>query len=115
MKSHVDNLDFPMGDNNSVRVADLIGVYILDTLSCIVKLEQVRLYWEDGIIFIPDSKTSKIQKIIKAFKLLGIRIEIASNLKIVYFLDVTLNLDNGTFKPFCQSNSTTHHQHKYWL
>ena len=51
-------------------------------------------YRDDGIIFFPNSngsKTSKIQeKIIKAFKLLGLRIEIDSNFKIVDFLDVTL-------------------------
>ena len=51
-------------------------------------------------------KTSKIQKkIIRSSKLLGLRIEIASNLKIVDFIDVTLNLNNGTFKAFSKSNS----------
>ena len=44
-------------------------------LGCIVNLEQVGFYQIDGIIFILDSngpKTSKIQKIIRAFKLLGL-------------------------------------------
>ena len=52
-------------------------------------------------------KTSKIQKkIIRAFKLLGLQIQITSNLKIVDFLDVTFNLNNGIFKPFSKNNST---------
>ena len=108
MKSHVDNFNVPMGTYDSAQVADLIRIYILDTLGRIVNLKQVGLYWDDGIIFFLDSngrKTSKIQNIIRAFKLLGLRIEIASNLKIVHFLDVTLNLNNGTFKPFTKSNS----------
>ena len=67
------------------------------------------LYRYDGIIYIPDSnslKTSSIQKkIIRAFKLLEFRIQIASNLKIVDFLDVTLNLNNGTFKLFSKNDS----------
>ena len=67
------------------------------------------LYRDDEIIFTPASngpKTSKIQKkIIRAFKLLGLRIQIVSNLKIVDFLDVTLNSNNGTFKPFSKNNS----------
>ena len=96
-----------MGAYDSTRVAALIGIYILDTLAGIVKLEQVGLYRDDAIIFIlkiNGPKTSKIQKeIIRAFKLLGIRIEIASNIKIVVFLDVTLNLNNCTFKPFSKS------------
>ena len=77
-------------------------------LGCIVNLEQVRLYQDDGIIYIPESngtKTSSIQKkIIRAFKLLGLRIQIVSNLKIVDFLDVTLNLNNGTFKLFSKND-----------
>ena len=98
-----------MGAYDSAQVADLIGIYILDTLGRIINLEQVGLYRDDGIIFIPDNngpKTSNIQnKIVRAFKLLGVRIQIASNLKIVYFLDVTLNSNNGTFKPFSKTDS----------
>ena len=80
-------------------------------LGRIVNLEQVGLYRDGGIIFIPASnglKTSKIQKKnIRTFKLLGLWIEIASNLKIVDFLNVTLNLNNGTFKPFSKNNSAS--------
>ena len=109
MKSHVDNFEVPMGVYDSAQVADLIGIHMLDMLGCIVNLKQVGLYRDDRIIFILDSngpKTSKIQKIIRASKLLGLRIEIASNLKIENFLDVSLNLNNGIFKPFSKSNST---------
>ena len=99
-----------MGAYDSAQVADLVGIYILDMLGRIVNLEQVGLYRDDRIIYIPESNgpmTSNIQKkIIRAFKLLGFRIQIASNLKIVDFLDVTLNLNNGTFKPFSKNDST---------
>ena len=109
VKSHVDNFDVSMGAYDSAQVADLVGIYIIDTLGRIVNLEQVGLYRDDGIIYIPESngpKTSSIQKkIIRAFKLQGLRIQITSNLKIVDFLDVTLNLNNGTFKPFCKNDS----------
>ena len=98
-----------MGPYDSAQVADLVGIYILDTLGRIVNSEQVGLYQNDGIIYIPDSngpKTSSIQKkIIRVFKLLGFRIQIASNLKIIDFLDVTLNLSNGTFKSFSKNDS----------
>ena len=98
VKSHVDNFNVP------------IGIYIYDMFGRIVNLEQMGFYQDDRIIFIPDSngpKTSEIQKkIIRAFKLQGLQIEISSNLKIIDFLDVTLNLNNGTFKTFSKSNST---------
>ena len=103
------NFDVAMDAYDSAQVPDLIGIYILDTFGRIVNLERVGLYQDDGIVFTPDSngpKTFKIQKIIRTFKLLGPRIEITSNLKIVDFLDVTLNLNNGTFKPFSKNNST---------
>ena len=103
----MNKFNVPMGPYDSTQVTALIGIYILDMLDRIVNLEQVGLYRDDRIIFIPDSNasmTSKIQKkIIRAFKLLGLRTEIASNLKID-FLDVTLNLDNGTYKHFRKSN-----------
>ena len=82
VKSHVDNFDVPMGAYDSAQVADLVGIYILDTLGRIVNSQQVGLRRDDGIIYIPDSngpKTASIQKkIIRAFKLLGFRIQIAS-------------------------------------
>ena len=36
----------PIGAYDSIQVADLIGIYILDTLSCIVNLEQMGLWGE---------------------------------------------------------------------
>ena len=98
-KNHVDNFDVSMGAYDSAEV--------VDTLGCIVNLEQVGLYQKDGFIFILDSTASRPQKYIRAFKLLDLRIQIASNLKIVDFLDVTLNLNNGTFKPFSKNNSAS--------
>ena len=44
VKSLVDNFDVPMGAYDSAQVADLVGIYILDTLGRIVDLEQVGLY-----------------------------------------------------------------------
>ena len=106
----MNNFDVPIGAYDSAQLANLIGIYILDTLGRIVNLEQMGLQWNDGIIFISSSngpKTSKIHKQnSRAFKSIGLRIEIASNLNIVNFLDVTLKLLNDTFKPFSKSNFT---------
>ena len=60
------------------------------------------LYQADGIIYIPNSdgpNSLHIQKIIRAFKSLGLKIEVSSN-KIANFLDVTLNLLDNTYKSF---------------
>ena len=109
VKSHVDNFDVPMGGlwfgSGSRLSGDLYPRYA----GSYCQLQQVGLYRYDAIIYIPDSngpKTSSIQKkIVRAFKLLGFRIQIALNLKIVDFLDVTLNLNNGTLKHFSKNDS----------
>ena len=54
-----------MGAYDSAQIADLISIYILDTLSRIMDPKQVDLYREDGLIFIPDSNGSKTSKIHK--------------------------------------------------
>ena len=75
-----------------------MGLYVLSTLSSIVDLIQIGLYYNDGILYMPNSdgpKFSSIQKkIIRAFKFLGFKIEISSNIKKANFLDVTLNLSD---------------------
>ena len=52
-------------------------------------------------------QADKIRKeTINKFKSLGLKITIEANLKIVNFLDVTLNLQNGTYQPFHKPNET---------
>ena len=44
------------------------------------------------------------KKMIRAFKSLGFKIEISSNIKIANVLDVTLNLSDSTYKPFLKTD-----------
>ena len=59
-------------------------------------------------MYIPNSNgpnSSSIQKnIIRAFKVLGFKIEVSSNNKIVNFLDVTLDLSKNTYKPLIKTD-----------
>ena len=77
-------------------------------LTRIISPQQLGLYHNDGLLYIPNSNgpfCSSIQKrIIRAFKFWGFRIEISSNIKIVNFLDVTLDLSNNSYKPFIKTN-----------
>ncbi len=97
-----------MGGYDSSQIADLVGLYILNMLTRIISPLQVGLYWDDGLLYIPNSNgplSSSIQKrIIRAFKFLGFKIEISSNIKIANFLDVTLDLSNNSYKPFIKPN-----------
>ena len=97
-----------MGGYDSLQIADLVGLYILNILTRIISPELLGLYRDDGLIYIPNSNgpiSSSIQKrIIRAFKFLGFKIEVSSNNKIVNFLDVTLDLSNNSYKPFIKTD-----------
>ena len=85
---------------DSSQIADLVGLYISNMLARIINPQQVGLYRDDGLLYIPNSNgplSSSIQKrIIRAFKFWGFKIEISSNIKIVNFLDVTLDLSSNS-------------------
>ena len=72
-----------------------------------MNLNNVGIYRDDELISTPNSNgplKSKIQKkVIRAFRYMGLKIEISSNLKIVNILDVTLNLNENSNKPFCKT------------
>ena len=83
-KTTIGNFDVTIGSFDSAQIADLVGIYILDTLGRFLNLNNITMNSDDRLIPIPNSNgplTSKIQKV-RAFKL---KTEISSNLKIVDF------------------------------
>ena len=96
-KKTTDNFDITMESFDSAQIAELEGMYILDTLGRFLNLNNAIIYRDDGFISSNRTLKSKIQKkVITAFKYMGLKIEISSNLKIVKFLDVTSNLSNNS-------------------
>ena len=77
VKNGLDNFDVPMGGYDSSQIADLVGLYILDILTRIISPQQVGIYRDDGLLYIPNSNgplSSSIQKrIIRAFKFLDLK------------------------------------------
>ena len=56
VKSGLDNFDVPIvGGYDSSQIADLVGLYILNILTRIISPEQLGLYYDDGLIYIPNS------------------------------------------------------------
>ena len=97
-----------MAGYDSAQIANLVGLYILDTLSRIVDPIQLGLYHNDGILYITNSDGSKCsstqKKIIRTFKFFGFKMEISSNIKVANFLDVTLNLFDNSYRPFLKTD-----------
>ena len=69
-----------------------------------MKKNSISLYCDDGLSVFKNKSGTQVEKIKKnfqkTFKDFGLEIVAESNLKIVNYLDVTLNLNNGSFKPY---------------
>ena len=106
------NFDVPMGSYDSAEVTDIVGLYLLHQLK--VLNIPIGLYRDDGLAISDKnpSETEKMKdKIVKIFRKNGLEITIKVNMKIVQFLDVTLDLNTGTYKPFLKQNSTPVYVH----
>ena len=99
-----------MGSFDGAKTCELVDAQILYQLSNIIKNTDMGLYRDDGLIINRNPNGPKLdsyrKRISDALKLLGFRITIYTNLKIVNFLDVTLNLRKGTFEPYKKENDT---------
>ena len=109
IKSNTNNgFDTPMGAFDSAQISDLVGIYILNFLTRSIKSETVGLYRDDGLLILKKSNGPKAtlfhKRLINAFKLLNLKVEVVSNVKEVNFLDVTLNLQNGSYRPYKKDN-----------
>ena len=54
----------------------------------------------------------RVPDICKVFRNNGLKITIEANKKIVNFLDVTLNLDKGSYEPYTKPNNTPIYVHR---
>ena len=62
-KMTTDNFDVTMESFNTAQIADLVGIYILDTLGRFLDLNNISIYRNDELISFPNSNgplTSKI-------------------------------------------------------
>ena len=87
--------DVTMRAYDGAEVCELVGTFLLDKISEKYEKNSIGLYRDDG------TQLERIKKNLqKTFKDFGLEIVAESNLKIVNYLDVTLNLNNGSFKPY---------------
>ena len=107
------NFDVTMGSFDGAECCDIIGLFILSKLSHL-KIN-VGLYRDDGlgVSNLPPKQLESIKKKICAiFKSLGLSITIDANKKVVDFLDITMNLENDTYKPFIKPNDNPLYVHR---
>ena len=102
--------DVTMGSNDVAEVCELIGLYILNKASDEFGASNVGLYRDDGLILVRNSTgrlaESKKKGLTKLLQDMHLKITATANLKIVNFLDVTLNLNDGTLSNPIKNQTT---------
>ena len=115
-KNGEEDFDVPMGCNDEAEICETTGCYILHQLGSIINKNSCGLYRDDGLGSFENLSgpqiESKCKQIIKLFKSFGLNITIKTNLTSVDFLDVRLNLKDGTYEPCSKPNSNPLYIHK---
>ena len=98
-----------MGSFDGTEICELLGFYLLDTLSSLIGRENVGLYRDDGLTAINNSSGPVLNKmrknIIVLFKNEKLSITLEINLFETDFLDVTFNLATEKFFSFRKPNN----------
>ncbi|XP_065190597.1 uncharacterized protein LOC135821526 [Sycon ciliatum] len=111
MKKDKDEIfDVTMGSHDGAEACELVGAFILSKLVPIFGKENVGLYRDDGLAILRKAnghRADRVRKdVIEAFRKLGLRITIDTNMKAVNFLDITMNIATGIYKPYRKPNDT---------
>jgi hypothetical protein len=100
------DFDIGQGSYDGAETCELIGLYILSEL---VKLNiDVGLYRDDGLAVTsatPKQVENIKKKISEIFRKNKLEVTIDANLKTVDFLDITMELQTDTFRPFIKPNT----------
>ena len=94
--------DVTMGSYDGAEICELVGIYILTHQATAIKKSDCRLYRGDGLGIQRNVNWQQINRtrknIIEIFKDVGFSIDIETKSKVVDFLDLTYNLNNGIYK-----------------
>ena len=97
-----------MGSFDGAEIRELVGLYIQSKLKKILPKSNFGLYRDDGLALLRNlirKETDTVRRnIIGVFRNICFSLEIEINLKEVNFLDVSLNLRNGTYRPYKKPN-----------
>ena len=102
-----------MGSYDGAETCELVGCYLLSQLKQLPGIE-IGLYQDDGLAVLnqtPREIERAKKDICQIFARNNLKITIEANKKVVNFLDVTLDLNTGKFKPYTKPMSTPLYVH----
>ena len=109
-RNSANMFDVAMGSYDGAEICELVGLFILDKLRAEFKNDNIGLYRDDGLAAFKNVGARTSNSIGKRFALclkdLGLSITIQTNQKIVNYLDVTFDLNNGSYKPYRKPDNT---------
>ena len=115
IKKQSNNFDVAMGSQEGAEVCELIGIFMLSLIGNIYNHNNIGLYRDDGLAVFENTSGPQSEKnkktFQKIFKNKGLDIIINCNMKIVNYLDVTLNLNDGSYRPYKKPNDETNYIH----
>ena len=92
-------LDVTMGTYNGAEVCEFVGTFLLDEIIVKYDKNSIGLYDDNGLSVFKNSTWKNKKELKKTFKDFGLEIVTEYNLSIENYLDVTLNFDDGSFRP----------------
>ena len=115
VKKGESNFDVSMGAYDGAEVCELIGIFMLSLLSKHINKNHIGLYRDDGLAILKNTSGPEAEKLKKKFQKLfkekDLDIVIQCNLKITNYLDITLNLNDGSYRPYRKPNEETNYIH----
>ena len=105
-----ENFDLAMGSHDSAEVCEIVGLFLLKEARD-NNLNIIAGGYRDDFLAISKNTPTQNEHQIKnrictIFRQNGFKVTIKANLKILDFLDVTLDLSTGIYKPYCKPNNT---------
>ena len=107
--------DVTMGSWDGAEVSDLVGLYTLSRCEVEEIGLNIGLYRDDGLGVCnkrPQQIDNLKKKLCHIYRQMGLKITVDANIKIVNFLDVTLDLSRNLYKPFLKPNNPLSYVHK---
>ena len=100
---------------DGAKVFELIGIFMLSLLSKHSNSNHIELYRDDSLAILKNTSGPEAEKLKKKFQKLfkekDLDIIVQCNLKITNYLDVTLNLSDGSYCSYKKPNEETNYIH----
>ena len=104
-----------MGAYDATEVLFCEGIFLLYLLGRQCNTKNIGLYRDDGLSIFKNCSGPQLEKIKKqlqkVFKNNGLDVIIECNMKVVNYLDVTFNLDDGTYRPYQKPDNIIQYIH----